>query len=190
MLSFADLMIGAALWNAKQTGLDKLQAVHEKLAELVCYREGINAHLTAAIAWREKPRRPTDAEPVNALCRTRPCLREPAADDAHRARTVRRPDLRDSQRRGLRRSGAGEWLEKFYTLNKNWVAEDRRKLLAFARDLFNSDYAGHRLTFVQFAQAPHFNHLNAVYNAFDFSGPLEFVKKAAGLSDRVDSSDP
>jgi 4-hydroxyphenylacetate 3-monooxygenase len=30
--------------------------------------------------------------------------------------------------------------------------------------------------------------LNAVYNAFDFSGPLEFVKKAAGLSDRVDEA--
>jgi len=86
--------------------------------------------------------------------------------------------------------GAREWLEKFYTLNDNWLAEDRRKLLAFARDLLNSDYAGHRLTFVQFAQAPHYNHLNAVYNAFDFSGPLEFVKKAAGLSDRVDVAAP
>ena len=75
----------------------------------------------------------------------------------------------------------------FYSLNDNWQAEDRRKLLAFARDLLNSDYAGHRLTFVQFAQSPHFAHLNAVYNAFDFSGPLEFVKKAAGLSDRVDT---
>jgi 4-hydroxyphenylacetate 3-monooxygenase len=41
------------------------------------------------------------------------------------------------------------------------------------------------LTFVQFVQAPHFNHLAAVYGAFDFSGPLEFVRKAAGLSDRV-----
>ncbi len=79
-----------------------------------------------------------------------------------------------------------DWLEKFYSLNDNWRAEDRRKLLAFARDLLNSDYAGHRLTFVQFAQAPHFNHLNAVYNAFDFSGPLDFVKKVAGLSDKVD----
>jgi 4-hydroxyphenylacetate 3-monooxygenase len=87
-------------------------------------------------------------------------------------------------------AGPGQWLEKFYTLNDNWHAEDRRKLLAFARDLLNSDHAGHRLTFVQFAQSPHFNHLNAVYNAFDFSGPLEFVKKAADLSDRVDISDP
>jgi 4-hydroxyphenylacetate 3-monooxygenase len=82
--------------------------------------------------------------------------------------------------------GAPEWLEKLYTLNDNWLAEDRRELLAFARDLLISEYASQRLTFVQFAQSPHFNHLNAVYNAFDYSGPLAFVKKAAGLSDRVD----
>jgi 4-hydroxyphenylacetate 3-monooxygenase len=63
--------------------------------------------------------------------------------------------------------------------------DDGRGRGALARDLLNSDYAGHRLTFVQFAQAPHFNHLKAVYNAFDFSGPLDFVKRAAGLSDRV-----
>ena len=62
-----------------------------------------------------------------------------------------------------------------------------RKLLAFARDLLNSDYAGHRLTFGQFAQSPHFAHLNAICNAFDFSGPLEFAKKAAGLTDRIDA---
>jgi len=29
------------------------------------------------------------------------------------------------------------------------------------------------------------NHLNAVCNAFDFSGPLDFVNRASGLSDRV-----
>ena len=74
------------------------------------------------------------------------------------------------------RAGSRRWLEKFYGLNEAWEAEDRRKLLAFARDLLNSDYAGHRLTFVQFAQAPHFNHLAAVYGAFDFSGPLDFVR--------------
>jgi len=41
---------------------------------------------------------------------------------------------------------------------------------------------------VQFAQAPHFNHLAAVYNSFDFSGSLDFVKKSAGLSDRIDGA--
>jgi hypothetical protein len=30
------------LFNARQTGLDKQQAVQEKLALLACYREGIN----------------------------------------------------------------------------------------------------------------------------------------------------
>ena len=34
-LKLADMMIGAALFNVRQTGLDKQQAVQEKLAELV-----------------------------------------------------------------------------------------------------------------------------------------------------------
>ncbi len=50
MLTYADMMIGAALWNVRQTGLDKQPAVQEKLAQLAVYREGINAHLTASIA--------------------------------------------------------------------------------------------------------------------------------------------
>ena len=80
---------------------------------------------------------------------------------------------------------SGPWLQKFYSVNENWVAEDRRKLLAFARDLLNSDYAGHRLTFQLFAQSPPFAHLASVYNNFDWNGPLEFVRKSAGLSERV-----
>ena len=54
ILYMADLMIGTAEWNVKQTGLDKLPAVREKLADLVCYREGINAHLIAAIAEAQR----------------------------------------------------------------------------------------------------------------------------------------
>jgi len=77
------------------------------------------------------------------------------------------------------------WLDKYYSVNEAWTAEDRRRLLAFARDLLNSDYAGHRLTFELFAQSPPFAHLNAVYVNFDFNEPLAFVKKAAGLSDKV-----
>ena len=77
------------------------------------------------------------------------------------------------------------WLEKFYSINENWSSEDRRRLLAFGRDLLNSSYAGHKLTFQLFAQSPPFAHLNAVYNNFDFTGPLDFVKRSAGLSDNV-----
>jgi len=77
------------------------------------------------------------------------------------------------------------WMEKFYTVNDEWTADDRRRLLALARDLLNSDYAGHRLTFQLFAQSPPFAHLGAVYRNFDFSGPLDVVRQAAGLSERV-----
>ena len=36
-----------------------------------------------------------------------------------------------------------------------------------------------------FAQSPRFNQMAAIYRNFDFDGPLDFVKKAADLSDRV-----
>jgi 4-hydroxyphenylacetate 3-monooxygenase len=81
--------------------------------------------------------------------------------------------------------GPDKWLSKYYTLNEEWIAEDRRRLLAFARDLLNSDYAGHRLTFQLFAQSPPFAQSAAVYRSFDFDGPLDLVKKAAGLSDKI-----
>ena len=87
-LKFADMMIGAALFNVRQTGLDKQQAVQEKLAELAVYREGINAHLTAAIALAEtSPRRAADAQPVAALHRPRAGLL-PAAAMMHIAREL------------------------------------------------------------------------------------------------------
>ena len=186
VLYTADMMIGAALWNARQTGLDKLQAVREKLADLVCYREGINAHLVAAIA--EAQRSPAGLlMPHQSLLyagRVHACANLPQM--MHIARELCGGQICVTpSAAAFSELGSAEWLHKFYTLNDNWQAEDRRKLLAFARDLLNSGFAGHRLTFVQFAQAPHFNHLNAVYNAFDFSGPLDFVRRAAGLSDRV-----
>jgi 4-hydroxyphenylacetate 3-monooxygenase len=76
-------------------------------------------------------------------------------------------------------------MDKFYTINENWAAEDRRRLLAFARDLLNSDYAGHRLTFQLFAQSPPFANLAAVYRSFDWNEALRVTKDAAGLSDKV-----
>ena len=82
------------------------------------------------------------------------------------------------------------WLDKYYTLNDEWAAEDRRKLLSFARDLISSDYGGHRLAFQMFAQSPKFAQVQAVYRNFDWDGPLDFVKKSAGLSDSVRPQSP
>ncbi len=185
-LSFADLMIGAALWNVRQTGLDKQQAVQEKLSEIAVWREGINAHLTAAIAMGER-------SPNGLLMPNQSLLftgRHHAMSGLPRVMHLARelcggqicvtPDVA-----AFEHPETKPWLEKYYTVSEDWVAEDRRKLLAFARDLLNSDYAGHRLTFQLFAQAPPFAHLAAVYRSFDWNGPLAFAQKSAGLSNRV-----
>ena len=185
-LKLADMLIGTALFNARQTGLDKQQAVQEKLAQLAVYREGINAHLTAAITLAEK-------SPGGLLMPNQSllyCGRVLACSQLHQMMHIAR-ELCGGQicitpdKAAFESADTKPWLDKFYSVNENWVAEDRRKLLALARDLLNSDYAGHRLTFQLFAQSPPFAHLNAVYRAFDWEGPLQFVRAAAGLSDQV-----
>lgn len=182
----ADLMIGAALWNVKQTGLDKNPAVQEKLAQLACYREGIEAHLTAAIATSETSPGGLQMPNPSLLYAGRVWGQTQLPQMIHYARELCggqiciTPDATT-----FAQPEAKPWLDKFYSINDDWQAEDRRKLLAFARDLLNSDYAGHRTTFQLFAQAPPFAHYQAVYRNFDFEGPLDLVKSAAGLSDRV-----
>jgi len=185
-LKLADMMIGAALFNARQTGLDKQQAVQEKLSQLAVYREGINAHLTASIALAE--RSPGGLMmPNQSLLYTGRVL---ACSQLHEMMHIAR-ELCGGQicvtpdKASFDAPETKPWLDKFYTINDDWVADDRRKLLAFARDLLNSDYAGHRLTFQLFAQSPPFAHLAAVYRNFDWDGPLDFVKKAANLSEKV-----
>jgi 4-hydroxyphenylacetate 3-monooxygenase len=187
----ADMMIGAALLNAQQTGLDKLQAVREKLADLVCYREGIHAHLVAAITMAQRSPAGLLMPHQSVLYAGRVFACSNLPQMMHIARELCGGQICVTPNAAaFEAAGTRDWLAKFYTLNDQWEAEDRRKLLAFARDLLNSDYAGHRLTFVQFAQAPHFNHLAAVYNSFDFSGPLDFVRKAASLSEKVTIATP
>ena len=186
ILALADLMIGVALFNVRQTGLDKQQPVREKLAELICYREGINAHLTAAIATAQESPGGLVMPNQSLLYtgRVHACSRLPAM--MHLARELCGGQICVTPNSA---SFAAEetrpWLEKFYTVNEFWSAEDRRRLLAYARDLLNSDYAGHRVTFELFAQSPPFAHLAAVYNNFDPAGALRFVCRAADLSERV-----
>ncbi|HEY7763700.1 MAG TPA: 4-hydroxyphenylacetate 3-hydroxylase C-terminal domain-containing protein, partial [Aestuariivirgaceae bacterium] len=185
-LAFADLIIGAALWNVKQTGLDKQQAVQEKLAELAVWREGINAHLTASVALGQKSPNGLLMPNQSLLFTGRVHAMSNLPRVMHTARELCggqicvTPDAA-----AFENLETGKWLKKYYTINEEWQADDRRRLLAFARDLLNSSYAGHRLTFQLFAQSPPFAHLAAVYREFAWKGPLEAVEKAAGLSSRI-----
>ena len=184
-LRFADLLVGVAYANALQTGVKMHQGVREKLAELVVYREGINAHLTAAIELGEVS--PGGLlMPNQALLytgRVLACSQLPAM--MHLARDLCGGQLCVTpSHASFAAEGPGRWLGKYLAISEI-EAEDRRRLFAFARDLLNSDYAGHRLTFQLFAQSPAFSHLLAVYNNYDFSGPAELVRRYAGMSERA-----
>lgn len=185
-LKLADMMIGAALFNARQTGLDKQPAVQEKLAKLAVYREGINAHLTAAITLAERSPAGLMMPNQSLLYTGRVLACSQLHEMMHTARELCGGQICITpDKASFEHPATKPWLDKYYTVNEDWVADDRRKLLAMARDMLNSDYAGHRLTFQLFAQSPPFAHLAAVYRNFDWEGPLQFVQKAAGLSDRV-----
>ena len=185
-LRFADLLVGVAYTNAHQTGVKMHQGVREKLGRLAVYREGINAHLTAAIELAEvspggllMPNQsllytgrvfactqlPEMMHLTRDLCGGQLCVTPDAASFAA--------------------DGVGEWLQKYYRIDR-FGADDRRRLFAFARDLLNSDYAGHRLTFQLFAQSPAFSHLLAVYNNYDFAGPADLVRRYAGLEEPLE----
>jgi len=185
-LKLADFLIGAALYNVRQTGLEKQQPVQEKLSVLACYREGINAHLTAAVALAERSPGGLMMPNQSLLYTGRVLACSRLHEMVHVARELCggqicvTPDAA-----AFRHEETGPWLEKFYSINAEWQADDRRKLLAFARDLVNSDYAGHRLTFQLFAQSAPFAHLAAVYRNFDWDESMRVVHKAAGLSGRV-----
>jgi 4-hydroxyphenylacetate 3-monooxygenase len=150
------------------------------------YREGINAHLTASIALAER-------SPGGLMMPNQSLLftgRVLASSQLHHMMHIAR-ELCGGQicvtpdKAAFDAPETKPWLDKYYTVNEGWLAEDRRKLLAFARDLLNSDNAGHRLTFQLFAQSAPFANLAAVYRNFDWDGPLAFVQKSAGLSERV-----
>ncbi len=186
LLTYADMMIGTALWNVRQTGLEKQQAVQEKLAQLAVYREGIRAHLLASIALGKQSPGGFLMPDQSLLMsgRVHACSNLPAM--MHIARELCGGQIcitPDSK--AFEHEESGRWLKKYYSINDQWASDDRRKLLAFGRDLLNSSYAGHRLTFHLFAQSPPFAHLAAVYRTFGWDGPLDFVQHAADLSDNI-----
>jgi 4-hydroxyphenylacetate 3-monooxygenase len=185
-LKLADMLIGVSLFNARQTGLEKQQAVQEKLAQLAIYREGINAHLTAAIALAERSPGGLLMPNQSLLYTGRVLACSQLHNMVHLARELCGGQICVTPDKATFDAiETKPWMEKYYSVNEDWIADDRRKLLALGRDMLNSDYAGHRLTFQLFAQSAPFAHLGAVYRNFDWDGPLAFVRKAADLSDRV-----
>jgi 4-hydroxyphenylacetate 3-monooxygenase len=116
------------------------QGVREKLAELVCYRESINAHLTAAIELGDRSPggllMPNQA--LLATGRVVACTQLPAmmhlARDLCGGQLCVTPDAASFDAPEI-----GPLLQKYYRVGR-FGGDDRRRLFAFARDLLNSDY--------------------------------------------------
>lgn len=185
LLRRADLLLGVALLNADQTGLTRLPAVQEKIAQLVCYRETINAHLTAAVAEAQ----PTDGGlmmPNQSLLYTgRVYALRNFAEMSHLSRELVggqlavTPDIETMMMPEIE-----HYMDQYYSLD-GWDKQDRAKLLYFARDLLNSSAAGHLVTFELFAQAPPFAQYGHVYQHADLDTARDLVKNAANLSSKI-----
>ena len=180
-LRYADLLLGFAHASARQTGTKMHQAVREKIAQVAAYREGINAFLTAAIELAEpSPGGLLMPHPATMYSgRVFACTNLPEIMHTVRDLAGCQISLIPSAAQFMNPDTA-PWLSKYFTVG-DVDAEERRKLLAYGRDLLNSDYATHRLTFQLFAQSPPFSHLLAVYNNYDFEPATELLRASAGL---------
>ena len=186
-LRFADLLLGVAYASARS---DRREDAPGRAGEARRARLLPRGHQRPPDrgdrAGRAEPGRPADAQPAAAVHGPGTRLLPAAGGSCTSPATCAAASC--ASRPTRRRSPIprpGRWLEKYLAIGEI-AAEDRRKLFAFARDLLNSDYAGHRLTFQLFAQSPPFSHLLAVYNNYDFDGPLDLVRaQSAGLSDAM-----
>ncbi|WP_144462124.1 4-hydroxyphenylacetate 3-hydroxylase family protein [Siminovitchia fortis] len=182
MLRRADYLLGAAVLNADQTGLTRLQAVQEKISQLINYREGINAHLTAAVANAEESPGGLTMPNQSLLYTGRVFALSNFPAMAHLTRELVGGQLAVTPDTATMSDPAiKEYIDKYYSVGE-WSPEDRGKLLYFARDLLNSSLAGHNTTFELFAQSPPFAQQAAVFNNFDLDPQRELVKKAANIN--------
>jgi len=185
LLRQADLMIGAALASLRLAGQDRHASVQDKLARLALWREGIHAHLTAAIALAERSPGGLMMPNQSLLYAGRVMALTDLPAMLHLTRELcggqiaLMPDAAS-----FRSPETADWLDRCHD-GAGGTAEDRRRLMAFARDLLNSDQAGQRLSFQLFAQSPPHAQLAALYHSFDWDGPLHLMQQAAGLEGTI-----
>lgn len=180
-LRWADFLLGFAYANARQTGTRMHQGVREKIAEVAAYREGLNAFLVAAIELAEPS--PADLlmphQQTIYAGRMFACANLPQIVHTVRELTGCQVSLIPNAAQ-FANPETGPWLSKYFAVGAV-DAEERRKLLAFGRDLLNSDYATHRLTFQLFAQSPPFSHRLALYNNYNFEPAANLLMDVANL---------
>ena len=188
VLYMADMMIGAALGTPSRPASTSCRPCARSSPTSCATARASMRTLTAASPGAAEPRRLADAAPVDPLRRPRhACSNLPQM--MHIARELCGGQICVTPNdAAFAIEGPSSGWTKFYSLNQTGRPRTGASCWRFARDLLNSDYAGHRLTFVQFAQAPHFNHLPRSTTHSISPVRSTFVRNAAGLSDRVKGS--
>lgn len=183
-LRLMDLLIGTTLLRLRRTGHEGGQPVQDRLAELACFRESLNAHLTAAITLGERSPAGLLMPNQSLLYAGRQMMTTGLARMVQIARELCGGQVAMTPgAASFRHPEIGPWLRSLHAPEDDALAEDQRRLIAFAHDLMNSEGASHRLNFFAFAQAPAYAQSAALYRNFDWEGPMALVREMAGLRD-------
>jgi len=184
LLKTAELLLGVSHLNVEQTGLHRQQAVMEKLSILASYHESIRAHLIAAIESGSMSGAGLYVPQQSILFSGRYTSVTALPGMMHIARELTGGQIALApDAASFKQPEIAPFLEKYFGLSDEWPGEDRRRLLALARDILNSGYAGHKLTFQLFSQAPPFAHLAAIFRSFDFEPSKDFTRRCAQIDE-------
>ncbi|MGE0719109.1 MAG: 4-hydroxyphenylacetate 3-hydroxylase family protein [Alphaproteobacteria bacterium] len=182
-LAKADLLVGAALLTAEQSGTDRIPAIRSKIAQLMVFKSTVEAFLLASEAACE-----TTVSgyvmPNQAIQNAgRVYCSQGYADMVHLLReiaggaVVMLPD-----RRTLESPATRPDVEKYFRIGAT-DAEARLRTLALIADLTASGYAGRSQAYQLFAETPIFAQEAALYAAYDRAAAMRRAGAVAGLAE-------
>jgi 4-hydroxyphenylacetate 3-monooxygenase len=178
----ADLLVGAALLCAEQSGTVGIPAIRSKISQLMMFKQAIDAFLVGAEAACETTESgfviPNQAmqnagrvfctQTYGAMVQL---LREIAGGQA-----VMLPD-----RRSLENPDIGPDIEKYFRVDPV-DARTRLRILALVNELSASAYAGRMQAYQLFAESPLFAQEGALFGSYDKAGATRRAAALAGLA--------
>ncbi|MCC7272000.1 MAG: 4-hydroxyphenylacetate 3-hydroxylase, partial [Alphaproteobacteria bacterium] len=181
-LAKADLLVGAALLVAEQSGTDRIPAIRSKISQLMVFKATVESFLLASEAACEttvsgyvmpnqaiqNAGRVHCSQGYAAMVHL---LREIAGGAA-----VMLPD-----RRTLESAETRADVEKYFRIG-TVDAETRLRTLALVGDLTASGYAGRAQAYQLFAETPVFAQEAALYAAYDRAAAVRRAGAVAGIA--------
>lgn len=180
-LAKADLLVGTALLLCDQTRLEPFPAVREKIAQLMQFRETINAFIMAAEATYEKSRTGM-AMPNQAIqnagrvfSSTNYYKMVQILRDLAGGTPLMLTDLKNAAHPDIRAD-----IEKYYRIG-DVTAEARLRVLNLASELTATAFAGRMQGYQMFAESPPMVQAMSLYHTYDKDRARDTAKRLIGL---------